>query len=112
MTFKHAWTFFIAAALAAGAVSYAAAQSAPAPANQSGSSVSPTTPAPTDPGTAGQSGNTKGTPAMGSRQMQRAPATTGSGMKTPSAHDSRMELMEKNKSPSSQSQASGIKNQK
>lgn len=111
MTFKHARTLLIATALATGAVSYAAAQSSPAPANQSGGGISATTPSPTDPGTAGETGSTKGTPAAGTKRMQRAPATSGSGMKSPSARDSKMQSMEKNKSPSSQSPANGLKNQ-
>jgi len=62
------------------------AQSAPAPANQSGPGVSATTPSPTDPSTASQSGNTKGVPERGT--MSGAPATTGSGMApTPRAAD-------------------------
>jgi hypothetical protein len=56
------------------------AQSAPAPANQSGPSVSPTSPSPTDPAAAGQSGNTKGVPERGTTKM--APGTTGSGITT------------------------------
>ncbi|OJY44769.1 MAG: hypothetical protein BGP08_00260 [Rhizobiales bacterium 64-17] len=92
-------------------MSYAAAQSSPAPANQSGGGISATTPAPTDPGTAGQSGNTKGTPAMGAKQMQKTPMTTGSGMKSaPNSRDSKMETMEKTKSPASQN--SGLKKEK
>jgi hypothetical protein len=111
MTFKHARTLLIATALATGAVSYAAAQGSPSPANQSGGGISATTPSPTDPGTAGQTGNTKGTPAMGSKQMQKTPATTGSGMtKSPTSRDSKMESMEKTKSPASQS--NGIKKEK
>ncbi|MBN9051408.1 MAG: hypothetical protein J0H78_18275 [Rhizobiales bacterium] len=111
MSFKHARTLLIATALATGAVSYAAAQSSPAPANQSGGGISATTPAPTDPGTAGQSGNTKGTPAMGAKQMQKTPMTTGSGMKSaPNSRDSKMETMEKTKSPASQN--SGLKKEK
>lgn len=112
MSFKHARTLLIATALATGAVSYAAAQGSPAPANQSGGGISATTPSPTDPGTAGQTGNTKGSPAMGSRQMHKTPATTGAGMKSPNSRDSKMESMEKNKSPASQSPSTGIKNQK
>lgn len=111
MTLKHARTLLVAAAVATGAVSYAAAQSAPSPANQSGGGISATTPSPTDPGTAGETGSTKGTPAASTKRMHRTRATSGSGMKSPSAHDSKMQSMEKNKSPSSQSPANGIKNQ-
>lgn len=52
--------------LAAGLIAVPAlalAQSAPAPANQSGSGVSPSVQSPTDMGVAGQSGNTKATPS-------------------------------------------------
>jgi hypothetical protein len=66
----------IAAILAAGpAVAFA--QSSPAPANQSGGGTSATTPSPTDPSTAGQTGNTKGEPARGT--MTAPSGTTGSG---------------------------------
>lgn len=115
MTFKHARTLLIATALATGAASYAAAQSSPAPANQSGGGVSATTPSPTDPGMSGQTGNTKGTPATGAKRMHRTPATTGSGMKPPSSRNSKMEPMhkmepmQKNKSPASQAPANGVK---
>jgi hypothetical protein len=70
----------VAALIATLPAASAFAQSAPAPANQSGPSVSPTTPSPTDPAAAGQSGNTKGTPERGTTRM--APGTTGSGTMT------------------------------
>jgi hypothetical protein len=56
----------------------ALAQSAPAPANQSGPGVSPTTPSPTDPSAGSESGNTRGIPERGT--MTAPPATTGSGI--------------------------------
>jgi hypothetical protein len=75
----------VAALIVALPTASAFAQSAPAPANQSGPSVSPTTPSPTDPAAAGQSGNTKGIPERGTRM---APDTTGSGtMTTPRSMD-------------------------
>ena len=54
----------VAALIATLPAATAFAQSAPAPANQSGPSVNPTTSSPTDPAAAGQSGNTKGTPEL------------------------------------------------
>lgn len=80
MTFKHVRTFLLATAIATGGATYAIAQSAPAPANQSGGGVSATTPAPTDP-SASETGNTRGQPArgtMGQNKMDKKPATTGS----------------------------------
>lgn len=56
----------------------ALAQSAPAPANQSGPGVSPTTPSPTDPSAGSEGGNTRGIPERGT--MTAPPATTGSGV--------------------------------
>jgi hypothetical protein len=67
--------------IAAAPTTAALAQSSPAPANQSGPGVSPTTPSPTDPSTGSESGNTKGLPERGT--MRTAPATTGSGVTTP-----------------------------
>jgi len=76
------------------AVGIAFAQSSPAPANQSGPSVSPTTPSPTDPSAGAQSGNTKGTPQRGtmnkSDTMHKS-GTTGAG----SAKQQRMDKMDR-----------------
>jgi hypothetical protein len=77
MAFKQIQTLLLAATIAAGGVSYAMAQSAPAPANQSGG-VNATPGTNTDPGTAGQSGNTKATPALKTRKDGNR-MTTGSG---------------------------------
>lgn len=77
MALKQTRTFLLAAVIAAGGVSYAMAQSSPAPANQSGG-VNATPGATTDPGTAGQTGNTKGTPALKTRKNENR-MTTGSG---------------------------------
>jgi len=112
MTFEKARTLLLATALAVGGASYAMAQSSPAPANQSGGGTSATTPAPTDPGTAGATGNTKGQPAAGTGMRN----TTGSGMSNSSmgsgrsATGAKRESMEKTKSPASQD--SGVKQQK
>jgi hypothetical protein len=73
----------IASLIMAAPTAAALAQSAPAPANQSGPGVSPTTPSPTDPSAGSESGNTKGLPERGS--MRRAPSTTGSGVAMPPA---------------------------
>lgn len=58
------------------------AQSSPAPANESGPGVSPTTQQPTDQGSGSETGNVKGTPSRGT--MNRSPnadhmGTTGAG---------------------------------
>ena len=55
----------LAALLTALPIASVLAQSAPSPANQSGPGVSPTTPSPTDPSAAAESGNTKGIPERG-----------------------------------------------
>jgi hypothetical protein len=102
-TFKQMRTALLATAIAVGGISYAMAQSAPAPAHQSGG-VNATPGTNTDPGTAGQSGNTKGTPALKSRK-DGSRATTGSGaarsdMKKPnSMANPAKRSMERNPSP-------------
>ena len=68
----------MAALIVAASAGLAFAQSAPAPANQSGPSVSPTTQSPTDPAVGGQSGNKKGTPERATKS--KPSGTTGSGM--------------------------------
>ena len=75
--FKAIRTTLLAAAIATGGVSYAVAQSAPAPANQSGG-VNATPGMQTDPGSAGASGNTKATPTPRARK-DGSRMTTGSG---------------------------------
>ena len=92
----------IATTLLTAATSFAFAQSSPAPANQSGPSVSPSA-SPTDQGGGSESGNTKGVPTPGTMNTSPAPAaTTGAAP----AIDS----MQKDKSPPSQ--GSGIKQEK
>lgn len=110
MKCKPTRTLVLAAMLAVGATSYALAQGSPSPANQSGGGISATTPSPTDPGTAGQTGNTKGTPAMGMRKKKMRASKSKRMMRSPTAGDSRMESMEKTRSPANQN--SGIKRQK
>ena|ERR1041384_274812 len=75
----------LATVIAATSSGLAFAQSAPAPANQSGPGVSATTPSPTDPGAGAHSGNTKGTPERGA--MGKSSGTTGSGMTTKKGMD-------------------------
>ena len=89
----------LASAIIAAGSGFAFAQSSPAPANQSGTAVSPTAPSPTDPSTASETGNTKGQPSRGT--MNRQPGTTGSGMSTPSPRSNAQETQEKNASPAS-----------
>jgi hypothetical protein len=69
----------LAAVIGAASCGAAFAQSSPAPANQSGPGVSPSTPSPTDPSSAAESGNIKGIPERGTMS---APTTTGSGVTT------------------------------
>jgi len=92
-------TLVLASAVFAAGSGLAFAQSSPAPANQSGGGVSATTPSPTDPSSAAESGNTKGTPARGTMNAQ--PRTTGSGMSSPTPSSSSKESQEKNASPAS-----------
>ena len=66
-------TLLIATTLLTAATSFAFAQSSPAPANQSGPSVSPSA-SPTDQGVGSESGNTKGVPTRGTMNAQPAPA--------------------------------------
>lgn len=94
----------LATAIVAAGTGYAFAQSSPAPANQSGGGVSATTPSPTDPSTAGESGNTKGTPARGT--MNARPGTTGSGLNSPTPGSNAKETQEKNASPASPAEGS------
>jgi hypothetical protein len=79
----------LATAILTAATGFAFAQNSPAPVNQSGGGVS-NSQSPTDMGEAGQTGLTKATPARGASNGQMmAPATTGSGVKSPareSAH--------------------------
>ncbi|HEY6024545.1 MAG TPA: hypothetical protein VIV34_10265 [Pseudolabrys sp.] len=89
----------LASAFVAAGTGLALAQSSPAPANQSGGGVSATSPAPTDPSTASESGNTKGVPARGTLNAQ--PGTTGMGATSPSPGSNAMETKEKNASPAS-----------
>jgi len=98
----------LAATIVAAGTGFAFAQSAPAPANQSGGGVSATTPSPTDPSTAGQSGQTKGVPARGTLNAQ--PGTTGMGASQPTPGSNSMESHEKNASPASP--AEGTKKEK
>jgi hypothetical protein len=102
----------LATAMIAAGTGFALAQSAPAPANSSGPSVSPTTPAPTDPSAAGQSGDTKGTPSRGT--MKSGSGTTGmggsTGATTPTPGTNAKETQEKNASPASP--AEGVKKEK
>jgi hypothetical protein len=104
-------TLMLAATIATMGTGFAFTQSAPAPANQSGGGTSATSPAPTDPSTAGQTGNTKGEPA---RATTNAPATTGSGVTNstskPTPGSSMKESQEKNASPASP--AEGVKKEK
>jgi hypothetical protein len=101
----------LATAMVAAGTGFALAQSAPAPANQSGPGVSATTPAPTDPSTASESGNTKGVPA---RATNAHPGTTGMGgsmgANTPTPGTNAKETQEKNASPASP--AEGVKKEK
>jgi hypothetical protein len=76
---------------------FAFAQSAP-PANQAGGGTSATSPAPTDPSTAGETGNTKGVPSRGTSV---GPGTTGSGANEPTPSSNARESQEKNASPAS-----------
>jgi len=89
----------LATAIVAAGPGFAFAQSAPAPANQSGGGVSATTPSPTDPSTAGQSGQTKGVPARGTLNAQ--PGTTGMGASQPTPGSNSVESRTKNASPAS-----------
>ena len=95
-------TLLVATTLLTAATSFAFAQSSPAPANQSGPSVSPSA-SPTDQGVGSESGNTKGVPSRGTMNANPAPAATTGGAP---ANDS----MQKDKSPASQN--SGIKQEK
>ena len=96
----------IATTLLTAATSFAFAQSSPAPANQSGPSISPSA-SPTDQGVGSASGNTKGVPSRGTMNAQPAPAaTTGAPANDSMQNDS----MQKDKSPASQ--GSGIKQEK
>jgi hypothetical protein len=104
----------LATAMVAAGTGFALAQSAPAPANQSGPGVSATTPAPTDPSTASESGNTKGVPARGTNAR---PGTTGMGSSMgagsaskPTPGSNAKESQEKNASPASP--AEGTKKEK
>ena len=101
----------LATAIVAAGTSFALAQSAPAPANQSGGGVSATTPSPTDPSTASETGNSKGTPARGT--MNARPGTTGmgpAGANSPTPGSNAKETQEKNASPASP--AEGTEKQK
>lgn len=92
-------SLILAITVVAAGTGFALAQSAPAPANQSGGGVSATTPAPTDPSTAGESGNTKGTPAR--RATNARPGTTGMGATNPGPASNAKETQDKNVSPAS-----------
>ena len=92
-------TLFLATTLLTAATGLAFAQSSPAPANTSGGGISATTPSPTDPSTASETGNTKGTPSRATNaQHMGGAATTGSGV---SAGSDMNETKEKNVSPAS-----------
>ena len=65
-------TLLVATTLLTAATSSAFAQSSPAPANQSGPSVSPSA-SPTDQGVGSESGNTKGVPTRGTMNATRLP---------------------------------------
>lgn len=97
----------LATAIVAAGTGFAFAQSSPAPANQSGPAVSPTTPSPTDPSTASETGNTKGQPSRGTMNKS---GTTGSGMNSPSRGSNMQESQDKNASPASP--AEGTKKEK
>jgi hypothetical protein len=88
----------IATTIVATSAGFAFAQSAPSPANQSGGGTSATSPAPTDPSTAGETGNTKGIPSRGTSVK---PGTTGSGANEPTPSSNARESQEKNASPAS-----------
>ena len=92
-------TLVLATTLLTTATGLAFAQSSPAPANQSGGGISATTPAPTDPSIASESGNTTSAPARGTDARPGAAGTTGSGMATPGLN--MQESNEKNASPAS-----------
>jgi hypothetical protein len=66
-------TVILAASMLALAPAAAFAQSSPSPNNQSGPSVSPTAPSPTDPAAGADQGNTKAIPE------RATPGTTGAG---------------------------------
>lgn len=101
-------TLVLATTLLTTATGLAFAQSSPAPANTSGGGVSATTPSPTDPSTASETGNTKGVPARGTMNAQPSgKATTGSGV---TAGSDMKETKEKNASPASSKE--GIKQEK
>ena len=101
-------TLVLATTLLTAATGFAFAQSSPAPANTSGGGVSATTPSPTDPSTASESGNTKGTPSRATNAQQMGSgATTGSGV---SGGQDMKETKEKNVSPASPQE--GIKQEK
>lgn len=74
---------FALAVLIAAVPAAALAQSSPAPANQSGPGVSPTTPAPTDPSAGSESGNIRGIPERGTMTAPPRTGTTGSGLAVP-----------------------------
>ena len=60
--------------------------------------TSATTPSPTDPSTASETGNTKGIPSRGTNVR---PGTTGSGANEPTPSSNMRESQEKNASPAS-----------
>jgi hypothetical protein len=66
-------TVILATSMLALAPAASFAQSSPSPNNQSGPSVSPTAPSPTDPGAGADQGNTKAIPD------RATPGTTGAG---------------------------------
>jgi hypothetical protein len=100
-------TLVLATTLLTAATSFAFAQSAPSPANQSGPDVSRTAPSPTDPAMGAETGNSKGVPARGTMNANpNGVGTTGSGRPESPSKQS----MDKEKSPASQD--SGIKQEK
>lgn len=98
-------SLFLATAVIVAAPAAVYAQSAPSPANQSGTGVSPTTPSPTDPGSGSAAGDVKGIPSRAPGAMDDSTrGTTGSGMQGSGAdkmQNPAAESAKKNVSPSS-----------
>ena len=103
-------SLILATTLLTAATGFAFAQSAPAPANQSGPGVDATAPGPTD--LSKENDNTKGIPSRGTAAQGRA--TTGAGMTEPgtkpSPRKNMNETVKKNASPASP--AEGIEKEK
>ncbi|HZT24217.1 MAG TPA: hypothetical protein VFA57_00820 [Pseudolabrys sp.] len=103
-------SMILAATLLSAVGGLAFAQSSPSPNNQSGPSVSPSVPAPTDQGAgAAASGNTKGIPERGAARAPHGAATTGAGSMATSGSNMN-ESAKKNASPASP--AEGVQKEK